>query len=103
VNGFVQIIEYDSSQPDEIRAMSEQFESSHAGEPGPEAPRRITVVADRDRPNHYMTIVEFSSYDLAMRNSEDPETAAFAEKMATLCDGPPTFHNLDVVQTVDIA
>ncbi|GAB3590272.1 hypothetical protein GCM10027446_04630 [Angustibacter peucedani] len=99
VAGFVQIIEYDSSRPDEIREMSERFREEHTGPPGPEAPQRITVVADRDRPNHYMTIVEFGSYELAMQNSEDPQTGEFAAKMAELCDGPPTFHNLDVLMT----
>ncbi len=31
-----------------------------------------------------------------MANSEMPETAAFAEQVAKLCDGPATFRNLDV-------
>ena len=31
-----------------------------------------------------------------MENSKRPQTAEFAEKMRKLCDGPPTFYNLDV-------
>jgi hypothetical protein len=27
-----------------------------------------------------------------------PETAEFAEKLASVCDGPPTFRNLDVLR-----
>ena len=52
--------------------------------------------ADRDRPNTYVNIVEFPSYDDAMKNSEAPATKALSEKMMKLADGPPTFRNLDV-------
>jgi hypothetical protein len=47
-------------------------------------------------------IVEFPSYDDAMRNSQLPETSAFAEKMMTLCDGEAVFRNLDVVREEDL-
>jgi hypothetical protein len=43
-----------------------------------------------------MTIVEFPSYEAAMKNNELPETAAVAEAMQKLADGPPTFYNLDL-------
>ena len=43
-----------------------------------------------------MQIVEFPSYEDAMANSELPETAAFAERLRGLCDGPLLFRNLDV-------
>ena len=59
--------------------------------------RRIMATADRDHPNHYFTIVDFDSFDSAMENSGRPETSEFAARMAELCDGPVTFHNLDVL------
>jgi hypothetical protein len=31
-----------------------------------------------------------------------PETSAFAQKMMAICDGPPTFRNLDVVREEDL-
>jgi hypothetical protein len=31
-----------------------------------------------------------------MANSDLPETAAFAERLSQLCDGPMLFRNLDV-------
>ena len=31
-----------------------------------------------------------------MKNSSDPATSELAERMQTLCDGPPAFWNLDV-------
>jgi hypothetical protein len=42
-------------------------------------------------------------YESAMENSNRPETAEFAAGMAKLCDGPPTFYNLDVQQVMDPA
>jgi hypothetical protein len=33
-----------------------------------------------------------------MENSAHPTTSEFAEQMQEFCDGPPTFHNLDVVR-----
>ena len=44
----------------------------------------------------YVQIVEFPSYEDAMSNSNLPETAAFAERLGKLCDGPMEFRNLDV-------
>jgi hypothetical protein len=90
---FVQVIEWSSSRLDEIRALNDSMER----EAGAGGPTRITVCADRARPGHYVSIVEFPSYDEAMRNSEDPATQDFAARMAALCDGPPTFQDLDVV------
>jgi hypothetical protein len=58
--------------------------------------RRLTMGADRDRPGNFFTIVEFDSYEDAMENSNRPETSEFAAQMAKLCDGPPTFRNVDV-------
>ena len=56
--------------------------------------------SDRDRPGYYFSIIEFDSYEEAMENSNRPETSEFAAQMAKLCDGPPTFRNLDVVDTM---
>ena len=61
--------------------------------------RRVTITTDRDRPGYHFTIAEFDSYESAMENSNRPETSEFAPKMAKLCDGPPTFYNLDVTMT----
>lgn len=97
MSGFVQIIEWSSSRLDDVRALSEGRRDEMAGEG---MPTRLLVTANRDVPNRYMTIVEFESYEIAMANSADPRTDAFAKEMAALCDGPPTFYNLDVVEQV---
>ena len=93
--GFVQIIEFTTSRIDEVRALNEKWRDEH-----PEmGPVRILVTADRDRPNTYLSIVEFESYEEAMRNNDDPLTAEFAQQMDALADGPPVFRNLDVIHT----
>ena len=92
---FIQVIEHTTSKIDEIRALAEDFRKNR---PEGTGPIRSTVTADRDRPGRYFVIVEFESYESAMKNSEDPATQEFAEKMAALVDAPPVFYNLDVIE-----
>ena len=93
--GFVQIIEFTTSRIDEVQQLTDEMQSQRdAG-----TALRGTLTADRDRPNHYFSLVEFETYESAMENSNRPDTTEFASKMAALCDGPPTFYNLDVVRT----
>jgi hypothetical protein len=89
--GFVQIIEYRTSRFDDVKALGEQYRDS-AGS----LARHVIAAENRDKPGTFMTIVEFDSYNSAMENSKRPETSEFAEKMMKICDGPPTFYNLDV-------
>lgn len=49
-------------------------------------------------PVSYLTMVKFCSHEEAMKNSRDPTTSEFAERMATLCDGPLVFHSLDIAR-----
>jgi len=92
--GFVQIIEYTTSRFDEIKELAEKLRAE--GQGGPAGAISVTITQDRDRPDHFMTVAEFESYDKAMENSNHPSTQAFAEAMAKLVDRPPTFYNLDV-------
>jgi hypothetical protein len=94
---FIQIIEYETDRPEEMRALGEAQMAQM-----PEAPPgfRLAVTRDRDKPNRYLTIVEFPSYEEAMENSAKPETDAFAKQMAELCTSGPVFYNLDVELTV---
>ncbi|KSU75389.1 hypothetical protein GA0061083_2836 [Pseudarthrobacter enclensis] len=94
MSGFVQIIEFRSSRIEEIQELGRPQRAEGDALP---TFRRIMATADRDDPGHYFTIVEFGSYDTAMDNSNRPETSEFAARMAELCDGPVTFHNLDVL------
>jgi hypothetical protein len=94
---FIQIIEYETDRADEIKALGEARMAQM-----PEAPPgfRLVVTRDRDRPNRYVTIVEFPSYEAAMEASARPDTDAFAKEMAALCTSGPRYYNLDVETTV---
>ena len=92
--GFVQIIEWKTSRIDDVEKLNQEWRERFPQM----GPTRILVAADRDNEGSYVTIVEFSSYEAAMENSADPATSEFAERMAALCDGPPSFHNLDVTR-----
>ena len=95
MTGFVQIIDFRKSRIDEVQALGDEYVAARAGEPDTRVVRAV-VTADRDDPGRYLNIVEFESYESAMENSARPETDAFAAQLAALCDGPPTFTNLDV-------
>jgi hypothetical protein len=90
---FVQIIEYTTTRPDEMQAVLDEWLATTEGK---RQNSNGMTTRDRDRPNTYLNIVEFPSYEAAMKNSELPETGQLAEKLAKLADGPPTFRNLDV-------
>jgi|SRR5437764_4745163 len=90
---FVQIVEFQTSRPDEVEALHERFRSETEGK---RTAQRVTVTQDRDRPGTVMIIAEFPSYEEAMKNSELPETQRISEQMMKLADGGPTFRNLDV-------
>jgi len=91
---FVQIIEYKTSKPDEAQALVEKYLAATEGK---RLNGKGTTGRDRDNANTYMNIVEFPSYEDAMKNSELPETAEMANAMMQICDGPPIFRNLDVI------
>jgi hypothetical protein len=94
MTGFVQIIEFKTSRIDELERLADEMGADSGGG----AALRGTVTQDRDRPGWYLNIVEFDSYESAMSNNNNPEVSAFAAKMAALCEEPPRFYNLDVVQ-----
>jgi quinol monooxygenase YgiN len=98
MSGFVQIMELDTSRIDEVDALGRELAASLGSE---FKARKATTVEDRDRRGHYYIIVEFDSYEEAMQNSENPQTAKYSEKMGELLDGPPVFRNLDVVEVIE--
>lgn len=91
---FAQIIDYTTKKPEEIEALQERYRNATEGK---RTTGRVLFLRDRDVADHYLAVVEFASYEEAMRNNELPETAEFAEKMAELCDGPVSFVNTDVL------
>jgi hypothetical protein len=92
---FVQTIEFTTSRMDEMDKVEAEWRAATEG--------RRTVVRDmktrdRDKPNAYVLIVEFDSYEDAMKNNDMPETEKVAEGMAKLADGPVIFRNLEVLE-----
>ena len=90
---FIQVIEITTTRPDEVEALVSEWRTKTSGR---RTAQRGTFTQDRERPNTYIQIVEFPSYEDAMANSDLPETASFAERLGKLCDGPIAFRNLDV-------
>jgi hypothetical protein len=95
--GFVQIIEYRTSKPDEIAALMEEYRGKREADADGPTPTRGITCADRDEPGRYFAIVEFASYEEAMENSQRADTTEMSARMMELCDGPGTFYNLDKV------
>src|SRR5262249_12588931 len=91
---FVQVIQYQTSKIDQMRKVGDEWEAA-AGDGG--TARRVLVCKDRDNAGQHFTFAFFDSYETAMKNSNDPITQEFAQKMMSLADGPPTFYNLDVL------
>ncbi|MFI2608400.1 hypothetical protein [Kitasatospora sp. NPDC018619] len=92
--GFIQIIEYRTRRIDEFNALLADWVERNAGH---RLALRAVQSRDREGDDVYLNIVEFPSYEDAMRNSDRPETTEFAARAATLCEGPPVFRNLDVL------
>ncbi|MEU5592048.1 hypothetical protein [Streptomyces sp. NPDC020298] len=92
---FVQIIEFETDRIEEMRQLSDDMENRSASREG--GPARRLVLGDRNQPGRYLAVIEFDSYEEAMRNNDDPETSKFAEQMAALCTRPPSFTDCDVV------
>jgi quinol monooxygenase YgiN len=91
---YIQVVEYQTSDIDAVRRLA----SERRYDEGTPKPLSVTVVADRDRPGTYASILRFSSYEEAMKHSESESTRALIEKMAPLMTGDRRFYNLDVIE-----
>jgi hypothetical protein len=90
---FIQIIQGRCTRPDELRALAREWRDELS--PGATGWLGGTYgVTDDDM---FVGVVRFESREAAMANSARPEQAAWAEKMATLMDGPVEFHDCDDV------
>ncbi|HEY3484748.1 MAG TPA: hypothetical protein VGK49_05150 [Ilumatobacteraceae bacterium] len=96
---FVQIIEYRTSNAEEVDRLGKEWEAAAKGDT---TVRRSVLSQDRNDPERFMNIVFFDSYEEAMENSGKAVTQEFAAKMMALASGEPTFHDLDVVNDVTL-
>jgi hypothetical protein len=101
MTGFVQIIDYRTSRQDEIVALMSDFRAKREAAGDGPSPTRAMACADRDEPGRYWSVIEFATYEEAMENSNREDTGEFAAAMTALCDGPPTFRNLDLMEAMD--
>ncbi len=97
---FAQIIDFETERIDEMRELVREAEQGSAGRGG--GPTHRMVLHDRNTPNRYLVVLEFESFDEAMRNSGDPETTRMAERMAALCSRPPQFTDCDVRESSEL-
>ena len=92
---FVQIMEVTTDKFDEFEALHEHWLAATEGERTTELE---WVLRDREDPNRYVIIVQFASFDEAMKNNDLPATAEIAQQMNELAAAPTVFHNLDLVR-----
>ena len=90
---FVQLIEFDTDRITEWGAIVDRWAAAIGAQ---RAVRWAVLGADRDRPGHYVAVVEFPGYAEAMANSGHPATASFLKELRSICRTAPEFRNLDV-------
>ncbi|MGW0768550.1 ester cyclase [Streptomyces sp. NPDC002676] len=92
---FVQLIECKTSRLDEMNRLMDDWVAQTKGK---RTATHAVVGKDRSDASHIVEVVEFPSYEEAMRNSNLPETDRIFRELVALCDEMPTFTDLDVVR-----
>jgi hypothetical protein len=92
---FVQIIEFRTADIDGARQIDDEWWRATEGK---RTVRRELLGRDRSDPSRCFAIVFFDSYESAMENSDLAETQESAEQYRKMCDGPPVFYDLDIVE-----
>ncbi|MBN0044265.1 ester cyclase [Streptomyces actuosus] len=92
---FVQLIDCRTNRLDEMNRLLDSWVEQTKGR---RTATHAMVAKDRSDASHLIEIVEFPSYEEAMRNSNLPETDRIFQEMVALCDEMPVFTDLDVVR-----
>ncbi|MFF8725484.1 ester cyclase [Streptomyces sp. NPDC015171] len=92
---FVQLIECRTSRPDEMNRLMDDW-AARSGRK--RSATHALVGTDRSDASHVVEVVEFPSYEEAMRDSNLPETDRIYRGLVALCDELPAFTDLDVVR-----
>ena len=92
---FVQVIDCKTERFEDLNRLMDRWAEQTRGT---RTATHSLVGKDRSDGSHYVEIVEFPSYEDAMANSGLPETERIFQEMVALCDGMPTFTDLDVVR-----
>ncbi|WP_181804226.1 ester cyclase [Streptomyces shenzhenensis] len=92
---FVQLIECRTRRFDEMDRLMDRWVEQTKGK---RTATHALLGKDRADAEHVVEIVEFPSYEEAMRTSRLPETGKVFHELLALCEGAPTFTDLDVVR-----
>ncbi|MFF3510191.1 ester cyclase [Streptomyces sp. NPDC002573] len=92
---FVQLIECRTDRFEEMNRLIDAWVEQTRGK---RTATHDLVGRDRSDGSHFVELVEFPSYEEAMRNSNLPETGRIYQEMVALCDEMPVFMDLDVVR-----
>ncbi|MEV6110588.1 ester cyclase [Streptomyces sp. NPDC051940] len=93
--GFVQLIDCKTSDVDQLNRLMDNWAEATQGK---RTATHSIVGQDRSDSTHVVEIVEFPSYEEAMKNSHLPETDRIFQEIVAACDEMPTFTDLDVVR-----
>ncbi|WP_437107593.1 ester cyclase [Streptomyces sp. enrichment culture] len=96
---FVQLIDCRANRFEEMGRLMDRWVEQTGGK---RTATHAVVGKDRSDTAHVVEIVEFPSYEEAMRNSQLPETDRIFRETVALCDGMPTFTDLDVVRDAQL-
>ncbi|MEV0961086.1 MULTISPECIES: ester cyclase [unclassified Streptomyces] len=92
---FVQMIDCKTDRVEELNRLLDIWVEQTRGK---RTATHNVLAQDRSDGTHVVEIVEFPSYEDAMRNSNLPETDRIFQEMVALCDGMPTFTDLEVIR-----
>ena len=95
--GFIQLVEFETNDVEAVQNAILKFRDEH-----PEVMTFTTsrVVEDRDKPGTYISIVEFPSYEEAMKQSNHPALSELVQRIGSELMASRGFRNLDVIATV---
>src|SRR3954465_12792440 len=92
---FIQVLEFSPPHSAEISAMQKEYRAATEGK---RTLLRSIICQDRNDPKRHVVLAFFDSYESAMKNSDLPETADFAQKTGALADGEIRFSDLEVIE-----
>jgi predicted SnoaL-like aldol condensation-catalyzing enzyme len=92
---FIQVIDCKTNRIEELNRLMDNWVEATQGK---RTATHSIVGRDRADSTHIVEIVEFPSYEEAMRNSSLPETDRIFQEMVAACEGMPTFTDLDVLR-----
>ncbi|HEV2310529.1 MAG TPA: hypothetical protein VGU73_08400 [Acidimicrobiia bacterium] len=92
---FVQIMEFKTTNLDAALELEARWRKATEGK---RTATSVVKTLDRDKPETYVWIIEFPSYEDAMRNSDLPATQEISQELTKISEGPPMFRNLDIME-----